>query len=342
MNAEASFTRRIVDAAHSLAAWFESPAGMRLKRWASFALSALVLLILVRAIFDIGWRQIIDVLPISPLFWLLFAGSYLLQPVMDFVIYARWWPLGWHDMAVFLKKRVMNEALFSYSGETYLLVRATELLGIAFDPKAPPKRLLGRGDTPGLDPRSSPFAAVKDVNIMSGLAGNLTTLLMLIIALSIGRDSVLSKTLDPSLVRNIVIGFSFLIPLSLSIIIFRGRVMSIPTRENMPVFWLHLFRVLVAHLLIVGSWIVALPEVAIATWILLGALRMVIGRMPLPNKELLFAALAVSLTGEASVQVAALMAAQGALHLVFHGLSWLAGSALEAAAPAGAAPSKDG
>ena len=84
-----------------------------------------------------------------------------------------------------------------------------------------------------------------------------------------------------------------------------------------------------AHVLITASWIVALPQIDIDTWILLGALRMVIGRLPLPNKELLFAAIAVSLTGDASVEVAALMAAQGALHLVFHGVAWLAASAIE-------------
>jgi len=55
--------------------------------------------------------------------------------------------------------------------------------------------------------------------------------------------------------------------------------------------------------------------------------------MPIPNKELLFAALAVALTGDASIEVAALMAAQGALHLIFHGLAWTAASAIEATAP---------
>ena len=79
-----------------------------------------------------------------------------------------------------------------------------------------------------------------------------------------------------------------------------------------------------------GSWAAALPAIDAETWFLLGALRMVIGRMPVPNKDILFAAIAVSLAGDAAIEVAALMAAQGALTLVFHGVAWAAAAAQEA------------
>lgn len=326
-------TQRIVSWAQTAKTWADSPAGKRTQKACSLGLSALILLILVRAIVDVGWDEILAVLPTTPLFWLLFIASYLLQPVVDWVIYWRWWPMGRRDLSVMLKKRVMNEALFSYSGETLLLVWATQKLGIEFDPDAPPKRLLGRGDGPGLDPRESPFAAVKDVAITSGLAGNLTTLLMLILALSMGGGTVLADTVDPSVIKTIIISFGALILLNIGILVFRSRVMSLPVKENVRLFWLHLARVLGQHVLITLSWIVALPAVDIHTWVLLGALRMVIGRLPLPNKELLFAAVAINLTGDASIQVAALLAAQGALHLVFHGVAWFAGSAIEERPP---------
>ncbi len=327
-------TQRVVAWTQSAKAWTESPAGKRVQKAFSLALSALILLILARAILDVGWDEIVAVLPTTPLFWLLFIGSYFLQPVVDWVIYWRWWPMIWRDLSVMLKKRVMNEALFSYSGETYLLVWATRKLGIEFDPDVPPKRIMGRGDGPGLDPRDSPFAAVKDVAITSGLAGNLTTLLLLILALAMGGDDVLAESVDPSVLKTIVISFGALIVLNIGILLFRSRVMSIPVHENVRLFWLHLARVLGQHVLITLSWIVALPLVDIHTWVLLGALRMVIGRLPLPNKELLFAAVAVSLTGDASIQVAALLAAQGALHLVLHGVAWVVGSAIETKADA--------
>lgn len=326
-------TQRVIGAVAGAKAWLDSPAGTRVRRWFSYALSLLILLILVRAIADIGWREVLAVLPPSLLFWALFAGSYFLQPWTEWHIYRRWWGFGWPALAVFLKMRVMNEAIFSYSGHTYLLVWAANRMGISFDPDAPAPRLLGRGDTEGADPRTSPFAAVKDMAITSGLAGNFSTLLMLMLALAMGGDDVVRGTIDPATLRLMEVGFGGLILLNIGILIFRGKVMSIPVAENLFAFRWHLFRVLATQALIIASWIVALPAIPYSTWILLGALRMVIGRMPLPNKELLFAAIAVSLTGDASVQVAALMAAQGALHLVFHGIAWVAASAIEAADP---------
>ena len=328
-----SLTKRLVIAANTARDWLDSPPGKRLQKIVSGGLSVLILLILARSIADIGWRQVVGALPASPLFWLLFAGSYALQPLTEWIIYRRWWPINWRAIAIFLKMRVMNEALFSYAGHTFLLVWATNMLGIEYDPDAPPKRLLGRGDGPGLDPATSPFAAVKDMAITSGLAGNLMTLLMLILALSLDNEGVLAKAVDPSTLKTIVIAFGLLIILNIGIVIQRNRVMSIPVAENMRSFWWHLFRVTTAHALFVATWIVALPQIGIATWILLGALRLVIGRMPLPNKELLFAAIAVSLTGDASVEVAALMAAQGALHLVFHGIAWVTATTIEASGP---------
>jgi hypothetical protein len=121
--------------------------------------------------------------------------------------------------------------------------------------------------------------------------------------------------------------------LNIGIVLFRNRIMSLPARENMVAFFIHLIRVNGAHILFVASWIVALPMIDFGTWFLLGALRMVVMRMPIPNKELLFAAIAVQLTGSASVEVAALMAAQGALHLVFHAIAWGLASAIEASGP---------
>ncbi|MGL6042772.1 MAG: hypothetical protein ACRC1J_02510 [Sandaracinobacteroides sp.] len=320
---------RALDAVQRAKRLLESPGGKRLKRGFSALLSILILLLLVDAIAAVGWRNVIAALPLHPLFWILFIGAYALPPIADWWIYRRWWGLGAEDIGVFLKMRVMNEALFSYSGHTYLLVWAAARMGLEFDPERPPARIMGRGDGPGVDPATSPFAAVKDMAITSGLAGNLATLLMLIAAIALGGDVVLDENVDPATMKILLWSFGAMIVLNVAILAFRGHVMSIPVKENLFAFRWHLFRVLAAHMLLVGSWVVALPHIPFGTWFLLGALRMVIGRMPLPNKELLFAAIAVGLTGDAAADVAALMAAQGALHLIFHAASWIAAAAIE-------------
>lgn len=329
MHQDHAASHRIAARAAAAKEWLDSPPGKRVQKWISFGLSILILLLLARSIAGLGWQQVVAALPWNPLFWLLFTASYLMLPLVDFIIYRRWWPLTWHDLGLFLKMRVMNEALFSYSGHTYLLVRVTSMLGIAYDPNAPAKRILGRGNTAGLDPRTSPLAAVKDMAITSGLAGNFTTLVMLLLAIALGGGGVITSAMDPRTVSILLWSFGAMIALNLGIILFRNRVMSIPTGENLRAFWWHLFRVNVQHFLFIGSWVVALPMIPFATWFLLGALRMVIQRMPVPNKEVLFAAIAVQLAGEASVDVAALMAAQGALYLIFHVLAWVVASVIE-------------
>ena len=317
-----SFVTRLGAFVDTVRDWGNSPAGIRAKKAFNILLSALILALLVRAIAQVGWEQVIDAVPVNPWFWLLFVGSYLLQPLVEWLIYRRWWHFGWESLGVFLKMRVMNDALFSYSGHTYLLVWAAKRLGIEFDPKAPAPRILGRGDGPGVDPATSPLAAVKDMAITSGLAGNLATLLILGLALTMDGATVLGAALDPRTLRILLWSFAAMVVLNVAIVLFRGRVMSLPPRENFFAFRWHLFRVVTIQALLVGSWAVALPGFTAETWFLLGALRMVIGRMPVPNKDILFAAMAVSLTGDSSVQVAALMAAQGALILLFHAAAW--------------------
>jgi hypothetical protein len=228
----------------------------------------------------------------------------------------------------------MNEALFSYAGDAFLMAWSASHFNLTFDPGAAGAPKVGRGNGPGAEPVDAPLAAIKDVAITSGLAGNSFTLLMLIMAIALGGPALMNTDVDLTIVRRIIIGFALLITLSLGIVFNRNKVLSLTVRANMGAFWLHLFRVSGTHFLLVASWFVALPAVGLATWLVLGALRLIIGRMPVPNKELLFAALAADLTGEASVQVAALMAAQGVLWLACHGLAWAIALAIDRPEPA--------
>ncbi len=281
------------------------------KRALSLGLSAAILAYLANAVAAIGWREVVDVLPANPLFYVLVAMSYMATPVTEYIIFRRWWPLTPRALAVFSKKRVLNEAIFGYSGDAYLFVWAKKALGA---------REVGAG----------PLAAVKDVAITSALAGNVATLLMLGLALSMGGGPAVEQAFTGPAMRSVGFGFAFVISVSLAILLFSRKVMSLSARENSVIFLLHCARLLIGSALLLLAWIIALPEVAVGTWIVLGALRMVVTRLPfVPNKELLFAAIGVTLTGAAAPQVAALMAAAGALHLVSHVLSYATASWVE-------------
>jgi hypothetical protein len=281
------------------------------KRMLSFGLSAAILAYLVRAVANIGWHQMLDVLPANPLFYLLVAMSYMATPVTEYVIFRRWWPLTPRALAVFSKKRVLNEAVFGYSGDAYLFMWAKKALGA---------REVGAG----------PLAAVKDVAITSALAGNVATLLMLALALSMGGGPAVEQAFTGGAMRSAGFGFAFVISISMAILLFSSRVMSLSAWENTIIFLLHCGRLLIGSALLLLAWIIALPSVDVGTWIVLGALRMVVTRLPfVPNKELLFAAIGVTLTGAAAPEVAALMAAAGALHLVSHVITYAGASYIE-------------
>lgn len=307
--------------------WASTPAGQNVQRGVSLLLSVLVVGLLAREIARIGWPELVAVLPGAPLFWLLFAAQYLAQPVADWLIYRRWWSLRGRDIGVFLKKHVLNEALFAYAGDGWLLTWAARRLNIAFDPKNPP-RIDGRGDGLGLDPAANPFAAVKDVAIMSGLAGNLFTLVMLLVALGLGAMTALEMAISPGLLKQGAFGFAMLAALNVLILLNRGRLFSLTVRANVRSFLLHFSRVSIGHGLVVASWVVALPMVGMEAWLLLGAMRLVISRLPVPNKQLLFGAVAVAVAGEAAPAVAALMALQGVLTLAGHVGTWFIGQAM--------------
>lgn len=284
------------------------PAGRKLL---SILLSLSILAYLAHAVSDIGWGEVWDVLPSNPLFYVLVAMSYMATPVAEYIIFRRWWPLTPVALAIFSKKRVLNEAIFGYSGDAYLFIWAREKLGA---------RDVGAG----------PLAAVKDVAITSALAGNAATLLMLGLALSMGGGPAVEQAFTGGAMKSVGLGFAFVISVSFFILLFSRKVLSLSARENTIVFFLHCARLMIGSALLLLAWFVALPDVAVGTWIVLGALRMVVTRLPfLPNKELLFAAIGVSLTGAAAPEVAALMAAAGALHMLGHVLSYAGASFAE-------------
>lgn len=244
----------------------------------------------------IGWDTLLETLPRSPLFYLFTILGYLTWPVAEWYIFRRWWPIGARALALFVRKRVLNDAVLGYSGDAWFFLRTR-----------------ARNLTP------APLGAIKDVAIMSALAGNVATVAMLVLAMTLGGSAVLGRALSGPAMQSVSLGFLFVLGVSGALLLLSRRVMSLGARRNIRVFAIHSLRLVAAGALLLAAWSTALPAVAISTWILLGALRMVVTRLPfVPNKELLFAALTVSLTGAAAPAVAALMAVAGIVHLLAH------------------------
>jgi hypothetical protein len=160
---------------------------------------------------------------------------------------------------------------------------------------------------------AAPFGAVKDVSIVSGIAGNLVTLLLAAIALPLG-----SELIDPAVLRMMLWSLSIPLAVSVLVLMFSRRVFSLPRRDLWFIFRMDSFRILLTAVLLALAWAVAMPKVAMGMWLFLVAGRQLVSRLPLvPNKDLLFANFAILVVGQDRA-LSDLMAFTGASFLLMH------------------------
>ena len=230
-------------------------------------------------------------LPSSPLFWLAFAIYYLATPAFDFLIFRRLWGLPAAGFGALTRKFVGNEILMGYIGEVHFYSWARSRLKMV----------------------AAPFGAVKDVAILSAVMGNIVTLAVLAAAypfLGALHIGVAPKTL--------VAAVAITLGSSLVLLMLRGRVLTLAQKDLAFVAAAQLGRVAVTALLPALLWHLALPQVAIGWWVLLAAVRLLLSRLPLlPNKDLVFASVAVLLIGR-SVAIDDLMTMMASLILATH------------------------
>ena len=160
---------------------------------------------------------------------------------------------------------------------------------------------------------AAPFGAVKDVSILSAIAGNAITLVMVAFALWLGRE-----LLSPAMLHTVQGSAAITFAISLPFLVFSRRVFSLPRRTLWWVFAVHCLRLTAGSVLIALAWHYALPGVSIFMWLFLAAGRLLVSRLPLvPNKDLLFANFAIILIGQ-NRALSELMAFSAALTLLIH------------------------
>jgi hypothetical protein len=238
----------------------------------------------------LDFAQILGMLPTSLTFWGLFAISYLIGPATDWFIFQRLWGVGASAFGALIRKLIYNEMLVGYLGEVYFYGWARHNLKFV----------------------TTPFGAVKDVAVLSAVAGNVTTLVFLAVAFPFVR-------LLPLQDHVTAIGFSlaFVIGTSLAVMLLRRSLFSLERSELKMVFAAHLFRILATTVVSAALWHLVLPDVALGWWLLLVTIRLLISRMPfVPNKDIVFAGIAVLALGE--VEISALMALMAGLILAAH------------------------
>lgn len=262
--------------------------------WTQGLTTVLSLLVLTAALWQARSLNLADItalVPSSPLFWIVFALGYLAGPGGDWLIFRRLWGVsGWAFNAL-IRKLIYNELVLGYLGEVYFYTWA--------------RRKLPTG--------SRPFGAVKDVAIMSAVAGNVMTLAFIALAYpylallpldQYGNDIAWSLA--------VVVGMS-LIPFLL-----RRQILSLTRGELWMVFGIHVARIVATTGLNAIAWHLVLPDVEIGWWLVLSAIRLLVSRLPfVPNKDVVFAGIAVLALGQ-DIAISALMAMMAALILATH------------------------
>jgi hypothetical protein len=239
--------------------------------------------------------------PRDPLFWLVFVATYVLGPVMDWIILRRIWGLGLGAFPALLRKQAANEVVLGYSGDAQLYVWARRTLG----------------------PEGRPFETLRDVAVTSALAGNLVTLAMLVL-----NAPIVQGLAKGTLFNTLLISTATIVLSSLAIFFFRRIVFALPPRQLAMTIIVHTIRILLSLVLTALLWKLLLPSVSMTALFLVGTLRMMMSRLPfVPAREALLAPLIVALLGDSAglagavLFVATLMLAA---HVVVGGLSSLA------------------
>ena len=223
---------------------------------------------LARQLFKSGLAGLGHATPDSWLYYVAFVLLYLSPPICDYFIFRKLWRIPIDGLGALIKKRIANDVVLGYSGEAYFYAWARQRAQMV----------------------AAPFVAVKDVTILSAMAGNLMTLAMTALAL---------PWLPPLYVRPMLIGMGVVVAMSLPFLIFSHRVFSLKRSTLWWVFGVHMVRLAAGTLLIALAWHFALPRIAIGAWLILSATRLMVSRLPfIPNKELVFSTVAIAVLGE--------------------------------------------
>lgn len=269
-------------------------------QWLSQIASLVLLVVVLFQVRDATSGDMLAAIPGSPWFLPILLALYLALPLADWIIFRRLWRLPIEGFPVLVAKRISNELLLMYSGEAYFYLWARRRAGLT----------------------TAPFGTIKDVNILSALVGNLLALALVLIAHPFLTQLEMGRYAGSAVASAVVMLGGSLVVLLLS-----RRLFTLPRAALLWVSGVHLVRILAGVFLSGLLWHCALPTAPIGLWLALATLRLLVGRLPLvPNKELLFGAIAVFLMGQEKELVALIgltTTAMLVLHLVFGALFFL-------------------
>lgn len=287
--------------------WASCTAGLRRLRP---ALMIAVAGLLVYQLSEIGWQQIGESIPRSPLFYLLFCVGYCMLPLSELVLYGRAWKFNFRDaLPVFFIKRVYNQDVVDYSGDVSVLVWARGRFGW----------------------RDADLARViKDHSLISALAGHAVALIFPMLCFLSSDPATIGHFADYESVGWIC-GLVVAPLLVLASYLVRRKIFFLPDRELAAAAGIHLTRIMAGYLVVLSQWAVVMPEQPWHVWFILLTMQSVVGRLPtFLGRDFLIVSAGLAASKELGVQAgtaACVLLANGVLEKVVNAGVFLAAAA---------------
>lgn len=260
----------------------------RARPWLRGAWIVAILAYVAFSLREIGIARVWSELPRAPAFYLVYWAGFMILPISERLIFARIWsdtpPV---PIPVLLRKRVLNQVVFGYSGDIWFFWWASRHLGV---------------------PERQVLAGVKDSTLLSGVAAAAVTLILVGWFSLVGSGWILVRAMGDYRAFFIALGLVilFIAPVALR---FRRQIFWVGGGTALFVLAAHFLRIAMVQGVEVAIWSIVLPQVPFATWLLFLTVQMLINQLPIvPNRDLLFLAVGIELTARVGVDQAALAA----------------------------------
>lgn len=283
----------------------ESENGKLLGKLLRYAIQIFIFGSLIYQIAKIGWWEVLQSLPLNPLFYILLVVHYFVLPVSEQYIYRMSLDFTfWEGLKVFVKKKILNSDVYVYTGEAYFFWWGKKNL------KEDDKYI---------------FNVIKDNNIISSIASTFMAIILLVIFLYVSQENLLDLISIPwKTVQWILIGAVVLVPIIIYLLRF---IISFSAKVAAKVFGVHVFRFVVTYALEVCQWIVVLPLVPIHIWFVYLGSKMITNRIPIPSVDIAFISISIQISNQLGMdeaEIAGLMIAVPAinktLNLLFYSM----------------------
>jgi len=287
-----NLARKWIKLRNQAISFFESQTGKLILQISHYAILTGVVIWLGYKLYRVGWQEVLQHLPGNPVFYLLYPLHYLTNPIVQIIVYRRTWKFNvLRSIPVFLIKRIMNAEVLGYSGEVYFFAWIKNKIQIKS------RKIV---------------ETVRDYNIISAGSTNIISILLLIGYLIFGRLELSHLMGDLNL---LYFGAGLVIVIIFFALAYRFRKYLFSTSLNMTLFvgGMHMLRMLSGLFIQIILWSVAIPEVPLHIWITYTALAVIVSRIPISNKQLIFVGLGVSMSDNLGISEAAIFGLFGSI-----------------------------